>query len=116
MARLPRPRRGDVWMVSLDPTVGHEIQKTRPAIVITSDVYNTHNWVAVVMPITSHAKAEYDQVLIQPPEGGVDAPSVTLPDQLRALDRQRLIRRLGRLSPETMSKIDHSLRIVLDLL
>src|SRR5258708_33861106 len=66
-----RPRRGEVWMVSLDPTVGHEIKKTRPAIVVTNDVYNTHNWVVVVVPITSHNHAEYDQVLIVPPEVGL---------------------------------------------
>jgi mRNA interferase MazF len=116
MARIPRPRRGDVWKVSLDPTVGHEIQKTRPAVVITSDVYNAHSWVVIVMPLTSHDKAEYDQVLIQPPEGGLTNRSVTLPDQIRAVDRRRLIQRLGRLTPQTIQQIDRSLKMVLDLL
>ena len=73
-----RPRRGEVWMVSLDPTKGHEIKKTRPAVVVTNDVYNTHNWVVIVMPLTSHDHAEYDQVLIEPPEGGLTHSSVTL--------------------------------------
>ena len=115
MQRPPRPRRGEVWRVSLDPTVGHEIQKARPVVVVTSDVYNTHNWVVLVMPLTSHDRAEYDQILIQPPEGGLTAASVTLPDQTRAVDRCRLIERLGKLKPETMLKINRSLKIVLDL-
>lgn len=115
MAKHARPRRGEVWSVSLDPTVGHEIRKTRPAIVITSDVYNTHNWVVIVMPLTSHDHAEYDQVLIHPPEGGLTQTSVTLPDQLRAVDRRRLVGRLGKLRAQTMSAVDRSLKIVLDL-
>jgi mRNA interferase MazF len=116
MPRYSRPRRGEVWNVSLDPAVGHEVRKTRPVVVVSSDVYNTHNWVVVVMPLTSHERAEYDQVLIRPPEGGLIAPTVTLPDQLRAIDRRRLVQRLGKLKPETMLKINRSLKIVLDLL
>jgi mRNA interferase MazF len=116
MPRNPIPRRGDVWLVSLDPTIGHEVRKTRPAVVVTSDIYNRHNWVVIVMPLTSHDTAEYDQVLIEPPEGGVTSPSVTLPDQIRAVDRRRLVKRLGRVSKDTLHGIDRSLKIVLNLL
>jgi mRNA interferase MazF len=116
MPRTPSPSRGDVWLVSLDPTSGHEVQKTRPAVVVSSNLYNRHNWVVVVMPLTSHATVEYDQVAIEPPEGGVTSVSVTLPDQIRAVDRGRLVKRLGRAGQETMRKIDRSLKIVLDLL
>src|SRR5687768_982064 len=116
MAGYPSPRRGEVWLVSLDPVIGHEIRKTRPAVVVTSDIYNEFNWVVLVVPLTSHSMAEYDQVLIQPPEGGLTNSSVTLPDQLRAIDRKRLAHKLGRLEPETLRQIDHSLKIVLDLI
>ncbi len=67
------------------------------------------------MPLTSRDTAEYDQVLIRPPEGGLTNNSVTLPDQLRAVDRMRLITKLGELRPPTLQQIDESLRIVLDL-
>lgn len=110
-----KPKRGEVWTVSHDPTLGHEVKKTRPTVVITNDVYNAHNWVVIVMPLTSHDEAEYDQVLIEPPEGGLSATSVTLPDQIRAVDRQRLVKRLGKLKSETMHKLDRSLKMVLDL-
>lgn len=116
MPRQPRPHRGDVWLVSLDPAIGHEIQKTRPAVIVTSDDYNRYNWVVLVVPLTSHNTAEYDQVLVEPPEGGLSQPSVTLPDQLRAVDRSRLVRRLGRLEPETIVELNDTLRIVLDLI
>lgn len=68
-----------------------------------------------VLPLTSRDSAEYDQVLIQPPEGGLTNPSVTLPDQLRAVDRARLVDRLGTLTPDTLKQVEDSLRIVLDL-
>lgn len=65
---MPRksPIRGEVWLVSLDPTVGHELKKTRPAIVVTHDIYNRYNWVVLVVPLTSRESAVYDQVLIEP--------------------------------------------------
>lgn len=116
MPRYARPRRGDVWNVSLDPAVGHEVKKTRPAVVVTDNMYNIHNWVVVIMPLTSRGRAEYDQILIHPPEGGLIVPTATLPDQLRAIDRRRLVERLGKLKPETMLRIDRSLKIVLNLL
>lgn len=115
MPTYPIPRRGEVWLVSLDPTIGHEVKKTRPAVVVTNDIYNQHNWVVQIIPLTSRDKAEYDQVLIDPPEGGLSNRSVTLPDQLRAIDRQRLTQKLGALSRQTMQQVDQSLRIVLSL-
>lgn len=115
MPRQVSPRRGEVWLVSLDPTVGHEIKKTRPAVVVTGDVYNRYNWLVSVMPLTSHDTPEYDQVLVEPPEGGLTQASVSLPDQVRAVDRRRLVRRLGRLKPETLRRIDQSLRTVFGL-
>ena len=115
MPRTPAVRRGDVWLVSLDPTVGHEIQKTRPAVVVTANTYNDLNWLVLVVPLSSRDRAEYDQVLVEPPEGGLDKTSVTLPDQLRAVDKRRLVRRLGRVNDQTLSRIDRVLRIVLGL-
>src|SRR4051794_37448777 len=115
MPIYPTPRRGEVWQVSLDPTLAHEVKKTRPAVIVTNDVYNTNNWVVSVVPLTSRDTAEYDQVLIQPAEGGLTNSSVTLPDQLRSVDRARLVRKLGDLQPETVQQIDQSIRIVLDL-
>jgi mRNA interferase MazF len=114
-ARFAQPRRGEVWLVNLDPAVGHEIQKTRPVVVVTNDVYNRHNWVVLVVPFTTRDVAAFDQVLVRPPEGGLSNPSVTLPDQLTAIDRSRMVKRMGKLSPSTLLQVDQSLKIVLDL-
>ena len=67
-------------------------------------MFNTYNWVVIVMRVTSRDRAEYDQVLIEPLEGGLKSRSVTLPDQLRAIDRARLVEHLGDLSPETPAR------------
>jgi mRNA interferase MazF len=116
MARYKVPRRGEVWLVRLDPAIGHEVQKTRPAVIVTSDDYNRENWVVIVVPLSSRSHAEYDQVLVQPPGGGVTVASVTLPDQLRAIDRSRLVKRLGHLKPVTILQIDNSRKVVLGLI
>jgi mRNA interferase MazF len=102
-------------MIDLDPAVGHEIRKTRPCIVVTNDTYNANNWVVVVVPLTSHAVAQYDQVLILPAQGGLTNPSVSLPDQITAVARSRLRRKLGSLTPAKMLQIELSLKAVLDL-
>jgi mRNA interferase MazF len=109
------PRRGEVWLVSLDPTIGHEIKKTRPAIIVSDDTYNRLNWVVTVLPVPSRDRAEIDQTLLEPPEGGLTNRSATLPDQIRAIDRRRLVKRLGELDHESMLKIDHTLKITLGL-
>ncbi|MBN2580854.1 MAG: type II toxin-antitoxin system PemK/MazF family toxin [Pirellulales bacterium] len=114
-AEFDIPRRGEVWLVSLDPTIGHEIQKTRPAVVISDDTYNRLNWVVTVIPVTSRDHAEIDQTLLEPPEGGLSNRSVTLPDQIRAIDRRRLVKCLGSLKPETLQHIEKTLKIALGL-
>jgi mRNA interferase MazF len=86
-------------------------KKTRPALVVSNDLYNDHSWVVLVMPLTSNDTAEYDQILIQPPKVGLQNASVTLPDQLRSVDR----RRLGAITPQSMNRVNRSMRIVLDV-
>jgi mRNA interferase MazF len=115
MPHYRTPRRGEVWFAELDPAVGHEIQKTRPVVIVSSDVYNRYNWVVIGVPLTSGRAARFDQVLITPPEGGLRNPSSTQPDQIRAIDRSRLISKIGDLDPATMAEISLSLKAVLAL-
>lgn len=109
---MPFPRRGEIWLANLDPTIGREIKKTRPAVVIQNDTYNRSSPLTIVVPITS-SQVHLDDTRVQvlPPEGGLSRPSVILTAQVRAIDRTRLVRRLGKLSPETMIKVDQALKI-----
>ena len=111
------PRRGDVYLVSFDPTVGAEIRKTRPALVIQNDVANRRSPITIVAAITSQFDLPIypTEVLIDVPEGGFTVQSVVLPNQIRSIDTQRLAWRLGRLRTETMERIDRALAISLGL-
>ena len=112
------PRRGEIYLTALDPTVASEIQKTRPALVIQNDMSNRLGQTTTVAPITStvrfplspvHAPLAADQVT------GLSVPSVALLNQIRTVDRRRLIKRLGAIDPETLAQVDEALRISLSL-
>ena len=111
MARV-RPLRGDIFWVILDPTVGTEIKKTRPAVVVSNDSCNAFGSRVVVMPLTSNVTTLF------PGEAHVHVcaePSRALGDQLRSIDKARLGKRIGRLTAEDLVAVDNALRITLDL-
>src|SRR5947207_6382181 len=98
--RLKYPRRGEVWLVNFDPTIGAEIQKTRPALIVQNDVGNRASPITIVAAITSTLRAEYPfQVRISAGSSGLHIESVVTLNHIRSVDR-RLIRRLGMLSCE----------------
>jgi mRNA interferase MazF len=115
---LVRPRRGEVYLVNFDPTLGAEIQRTRPALIVQNDIANRHSAITIVAAITS----QFDQplypteVLIRPREGGLRTDSVVLLNQIRSIDKQRFVRRLGTLKPETMDRVDHAILISMGLI
>jgi mRNA interferase MazF len=91
------PRRDEVWMVSLDPTRGSEIKKTRPCVVISPDEMNQHLRTTIVAPMTT-AQRPYPTRVTLTFQG--KSGQVAL-DQLRAVDRDRLVRKLGSISAKT---------------
>ena len=120
MASRPRvvfPKRGEVYLVSFDPTLGAEIRKTRPALVIQNDVANRWSPITIVAAISSRSdEPTYPtDVPVDPPEGSLRAASVVLLNQLRSIDRRRLVRRIGRLRPDTIKRVDRALQISLGL-
>jgi mRNA interferase MazF len=94
MVRARFPRRGDVHLVGLDPTRGREIKKTRPCVVVSPDELNAHLQTVIVAPLTSEGKPYPFRVScrFQSKSGFV------VLDQIRTVDRERLVRRLGALS------------------
>jgi len=116
-SRVTRPRRGEVWLVSFDPTIGAEIKKTRPALVLQNDIANRYSPVTIVAAITSQFEERIypTEVLIKAPEAGLTADSVALLNQIRSIDRRRLVRRLGAVRPATMTNVERALMISLGL-
>lgn len=111
-------RRGEIHLCSFDPTVGHEIRKTRPALVIQNDVGNRYSPLTIVAAITSSVSpVPYPvEVVIDPTAGnGLDVLSSIRLDQIRTVDRRRLVRRLGVVDSATIAKVDEALKISLGL-
>jgi len=111
------PRRGEVYLVSFDPTVGHEIKKTRPALVIQNNTSNQYSPITIVAAITSQfADPPHPrEVVIPAGRGGLSVASAVVLNQIRSIDRQRLVKRLGVIDAATMLRVDEALRISLGL-
>lgn len=113
------PHRGDLYLVEFDPARGHEIQKTRPALVIQNDIGNQHSPITIVAAITSKLSARpYPvEVVVAPTKGnGLSVPSAIQLNQIRSVDRERLVRRVGTLDAAVMRKIDRAIKISLGLI
>jgi mRNA interferase MazF len=110
------PRRGEVWLVRLDPTKGHEQAGVRPALIVTVDSFNASPaGLVTVLPVTSKSRALRTRVEIKPPEGGLNLPSFVIVEQTRTISTQRLVKALGLVKSETMAKVEAILRILLGL-
>jgi mRNA interferase MazF len=112
------PRRGEVWLVELDPTRGSEIQKTRPVVVVSSNAMNMLP-VRLVLPITTYQQRHAKRIWAVPVEAtaatGLGSRSTVMPEQCRCVSLERFVRLEGTIPPYTIEEIDAALKIVLDL-
>ena len=95
------PARGDVYLIELDPTRGSEIRKTRPCLVVSPDELNQHLRTMIVAPMTTGGQAYPWRVRCRFRE----RTGFVAIDQLRTVDSTRLVKRLGRVSPGTLSAV-----------
>lgn len=94
-------KRFEVYLVNLDPTVGTEIQKIRPCVVVSPDEMNRHIATVIIAPMTTQSKRYPTRVLCH-----FDGKNgLIVLDQLRTVDRTRLVKRLGKLSDEEQSAV-----------
>jgi mRNA interferase MazF len=105
-------RRGEVWWVRLDPTLGSEIAKTRPCVILSGNVFNKLRRTVVVIPLSSSPEPSAP-LLVSVRCDGRDVVAVT--DQIRAITKQRLDRRLGELSSKDLKAVEEGIREVLEL-
>lgn len=112
------PKRGDVVLVNFDPTIGSEIKKTRPAVVLQNDIGNVHSSVTIVAAVTSHTKGDKlypTEVFVSAGEGGLEKDSAILLNQIRTIDKQRLIKKIGTVRRTTMDDVTRALEISLGI-
>lgn len=113
MAQVRRtPRRGDVYWVVLDPTLGSEIKKPRPAVIVSNNSCNTYGSRVVVLPLTSNVDSLYPGEALITVKG---TPSRVLGDQIRSLDKSRLGSRIDTVSQDELTAVEGAVRITLGL-
>lgn len=111
---MNQPLRGEIWLTTLDPTLGREQAGTRPALIISDDLFNqSHAELVIAIPITSRNKGIRSHVPLVPPEGGLSIPSYIKCEDIRSLSVHRLIQRLGRVAPQTLSEVENRLHTLL---
>jgi mRNA interferase MazF len=107
----------EIWLANLDPRFGTEVGKTRPVLIVQTDLLNKIHPSTLVCPITTNVKNESQILRIHLKSGlsNLKEDCDVMIDQVRAIDNKRLVRKLGELPPEFGKKVKHNLRIVLDL-
>lgn len=110
-------RRGDIFLAALDPVVGREIAKTRPVVIISNNLNNKHGGTITVLPVTSQKlnKTYPFECLLPKGSGNLPKESKAKADQIRTLDKTRIIKRFGRLTTEQIRSLDEAIKIHLAL-
>ena len=104
----------DIWLADLKPTRGTEPGKTRPIVVVQTDLLNSAHPSTLICPITSKINTEIKLLRVHLPLGQLDLPSDILVDQIRAIDNQRFLIKLARLNKEQIITLKQNLASVLD--
>ena len=104
-------RRGEIYYADLSPVVGSEQGGVRPVLIVQNDLGNLTSPTVIVAPLTSRSKKKTlrTHVTVDPPEGGLSRPSQVLCEQVRTLEKSRLSLYLGRLSADTLRRVDEAL-------
>jgi mRNA interferase MazF len=105
-------QRGEVWWVNFDPSVGGEVQKERPAIIVSNDMANTFLNRVQVVPVTTSIDRLYPSEAYVTING---AQQKAMADQLTTVSKQRLSNRLGRISHADLQAVERAIKIQLDL-
>ncbi|MBS1621159.1 MAG: type II toxin-antitoxin system PemK/MazF family toxin [Bacteroidetes bacterium] len=105
----------DIWLANLNPTVGTESGKTRPVVIIQTDLLNDTHLSTIVCPITTNIKPEVEILRVHLNKSQLPKLSDVLVDQPRAIDNKRFIKRMGKLTNEQVILLKENLKVVLDL-
>ncbi|MBQ6950442.1 MAG: type II toxin-antitoxin system PemK/MazF family toxin [Clostridia bacterium] len=104
-------KRGDIYFADLDPVIGSEQGGKRPVLIIQNDLGNRFSPTVIILPLTSRLgkRPLRTHVPLSPPQGGITKPSIILCEQVRTVEKSRLIHKMGTLKKEKMALVDRAL-------
>lgn len=105
----------DIWLANLHPGKGTKPGKTRPVVIIQTDLLNDTHLSTIVCPVTTNVIPDIDILRIHLRKSQIDQLSDVLIDQIRAIDNKRLIQRIGKLTQEQVKQLRKNIAVVLDL-
>ena len=105
----------DIWIADLNPTYGTEPGKTRPVVIIQTDLLNSSHPSTIICPITTNVIENAEILRVHLKKGQVEKQSDILVDQIRAIDNKRLLKRIGKLTQVQIEQLKTNILIVLDL-
>ena len=111
-------KRGEIWTVDLNPGFGREVRKKRPALIISPDIYNKQLFTIVTVPFSSQVPRLItpEMVLVAPDKiNNLEKKSVLLPVFIKAVDKSRFIKKVGKLTADKLAEVEYALKIVLGL-
>jgi mRNA interferase MazF len=112
----PNPKRGDIWDADLEPVKGHEQGGRRPVLIVSDDGLNqSRAELVIAIPLSTKDKKVRSHVAIAPPEGGLTEQSFAKTEAIRSISTDRLSRRRGSVSEQTLAEVELRLRFLLGL-
>ena len=113
---MSRIFKGEIYLADLNPTIGSEIAKTRPVLIVSNDINNQYAATVTIVPITSTTEKIYPfEVFLPKGEGGLTNDSKAKANQIRTIDKLRLKKRLGKINEETLKEIEKAILIHLEI-
>jgi mRNA interferase MazF len=116
MATVDYPKKGEIFLANLDPSIGSEISKSRPVLIVSNDINNQYSSTVTILPITSNSGKIYPfEVLVTSEERGLRQDSKIKANQIRTIDKRRLYKYLGTLSSNKMKEVYAAIKIHLEI-
>jgi mRNA interferase MazF len=106
----------DIWLANLNPSRGTEPGKTRPVVIVQTNLLNEEHLSTLVCPVTTNVNPEIELLRVHLKKGQLDKPSDILVDQIRAIDNRRLIKKVGSLTKDQVTRLKENIKVVLDLI
>ena len=104
----------DLWLADLSPAIGTEPGKTRPVVIVQTDLLNEFHPSTIICPISTNVKLDVEILSVHLTKSQLSKSGDILIDQIRAIDNKRFIKRLGKLTKDQISTLQKNLKIVLD--